>query len=588
MLWCGKQYAYYRGVKVLRSGYILLAQKLQEAADLMNSDVAARLSDQIQDMHRGTGHYANYLDHSGDSESGDVVYSVDGNVVSAPYEMSSDGDGAAKCFVHADKATNVVPRTIYEPEADQDELDEYAKMTEAALYTRGPMPLLERKIPKSERDNASAGSFAGKGKSFPILKPEDVAAAAHALGRAGSGNYSTDVIKKNIIRIAKEKGWTSQLPHAWQDDASSKESRRVREAKKPMKDCPDCEGTGEDGDDDCDTCDGTGKVPMFAKSKESAAARGGMRLVESADTLETIRLVEAKADYEIKLIAPGKGSSAFYPAEVLKRDGPQVFRAGTHVYLNHATRAEEAERPEGDVKNLAGVLTTDAIYHESHAKGPGLYGRMKVFADHAQIVEEKAPHVGMSIRASGVAESGKSREGLPVLAKLTAAESVDVVTKAGAGGMILTESARTRAQESSMDAEEKLLLQRLVEKDIRREAITEGARVLEDVNLPESAKVYIIETVVDRGVPKEAGALDIKKFTDAVNAEARRFGGAIGAGPRVTGMGAPAPVELTESQRKAIAEQEQAEVEQYKESAAGLLRTDDAKVLERFLKGRAA
>ena len=31
-------------VKPLRSGYLLLAMKLQEAADLMNSDVAARLS----------------------------------------------------------------------------------------------------------------------------------------------------------------------------------------------------------------------------------------------------------------------------------------------------------------------------------------------------------------------------------------------------------------------------------------------------------------------------------------------------------------------------------------------------------------
>jgi hypothetical protein len=297
-----------------------------------------------------------------------------------------------------------------------------------------------------------------------------------------------------------------------------------------------------------------------------------LRLVESAETLETIRLVEAKADYEIKLIAPGKGSSAFYPKEVLQRDGPKVFKAGTHVYLNHATRAEEAARPEGDVKNLAGVLTTDAVYHESHAKGPGLYGRMKVFADHAQTVEEKAPHVGMSIRASGVAESGGARrDGVPVLKELTAAESVDVVTRAGAGGMILTESAQTRTQEASMDAEEKLLLQRLVEKDIRRDAITEGARVLEGVSLSESAKVYIIETVVDKGVPKKEGALDTVKFTEAINAEARRFGGAIGAGPRVTGMGAAAPVEITEAQRTAARERETAENATYTEAWAELL-----------------
>jgi len=291
-------------------------------------------------MHRGTGHYAQYHDHAGDDKSGDVIYSVDGNTVSAPYEMSKDEGGAAKTYIPSDKATNVVPRTVYEPEADQDELDQYATMTEAGLYTRGPIPLVERNIPQSERDAADSGDFAGKGKSFPILKAGDVDAAFHALGRAGSGNYSTDVIRKNIIKIAKRKGFP--LPKSAQEDAgaSASESRRTttREAKKPMKDCPDCKGSGGDGDDDCDTCSGTGKVPAFQKSKESGAAKtGAVRLVESAATLETIRLQEARADYEIKLIAPGKGSSAFYPAEVLKRDGPQVFKAGTHVYLNHPT-----------------------------------------------------------------------------------------------------------------------------------------------------------------------------------------------------------------------------------------------------------
>jgi len=344
-----------------------------------------------------------------------------------------------------------------------------------------------------------------------------------------------------------------------------------------VKDCPDCDGSGTmgKGDDakDCKTCDGTGKVYAFQKKESAQAAGGGLRLIESAATLEAIRLVEAKADYEIKLIAPGRGSSAFYPAAVLQRDGPKVFRAGTHVYLNHATAAEEAARPEGDIRNLAGVLTTDAVYNEAHAKGPGLYGRMKVFADHAQTVEEKAPHVGMSIRASGVAESGKTRDGLPVLKELTGAESVDVVTRAGAGGMILTEAARAanQQQEASMDAEEKLLLQRLVEKDIRRDAITEGAAALADVDLSSQSKMYIVETVVDRGVPKKDGALDVVKFKESLNAEARRFGAAIGAGPRVTGMGAAPLVEITEAQRAAQAAQEKADEQLYRESWATLL-----------------
>ena len=361
-------------------------------------------------------------------------------------------------------------------ETEADEADHVASMEalkSEKLYGE-KVPLYERFVSKKERDSASVGSFAGKGKSFPILKAGDVAAAAKSLGRAGSGNYSTNVIKKNIIRIAKEKGWTSELPKAWQG-----------------------------GDD---------------KAKESKGAEStGLRLVESAATLETIRLVEAKADYEIKLIAPGKGSSAFYPAEVLKRDGPKVFSVGTHVYLNHATAAEEAQRPEGDVKNLAGVLTTTARYDESHAKGPGLYARMKVFADHAQMVEEKAAHVGMSIRASGVAESSRREGGLPVLKELTAAESVDVVTRAGAGGMILTESARAdnSIQEASMDAEELKLLResvaRLSGKETRREAIQEGARILRDVKPPRRGKRVHHRDGTQRGAAHEGRGARYRK-----------------------------------------------------------------------------
>jgi hypothetical protein len=603
----------------LRSSFLVLATKLQEAADLTASDVAARLSDQIQDMHRGTGHYANYHDHAGDDKSGDVIYSVDGNTVSAPYEMSKDADGAAKCFVHSDKATNVVPRTVYEPEEDQDELDEYARMTEAALYTRGPMPLVERKIAKSERDAAPSGSFAGKGKSFPILKAEDVSAAAHALGRAGSGNYSTDVIKRNIIRIAKEKGWTSELPKAWQDGDGEKktESHRHREArgKKPMKDCEDCKGSGDcptcdgdgkmgkdkhdckdcDGSGDCDCCDGTGKVPMFAKSSEAArTSSSDLRLVESAGFCAEIPLVEsARVNYPIKLISPGTGTMAHYPAKALEEAAP-LFKPGTLMFWNHPTAAEDRARPEGDLNNLAAITTKPAVWQENGPKGPGLYAEAKVMADYADRVQERAPHIGLSIRAGGES-TGRMINGKPELKKINYVESVDYVTKAGRGGLALVEAARNagllpeqfEAQESSMNAEEKALLQRLVDKDIRADAIREGARVLDDVDIPSSAKMYIIETVVDRGVPKKDGALDEVKLRESVNAEARRFGGAIGAGPRVTGMGAPAPVEITEAQRKAYADAQNAEDEMYKESWATLL-DGNAKLAEVAIRGRAS
>lgn len=312
--------------------------------------------------------------------------------------------------------------------------------------------------------------------------------------------------------------------------------------------------------------DASAALGATCKMAEARRDTPGLKLVESAEALESIVIKEAKADYQIKLIAPGKGSSAFYPAEVLKRDGPKVFRANTHVYLNHATLAEEAQRPEGDVKNLAGVLTTDAVYHEAHASGPGLYARIKVFADHAAMVEEKAPHVGMSIRASGVREAGKTQDGLPVLKELTSADSVDVVTRAGAGGMILTESRRIADQEEEEDddpmtpveaTEVKNLREstaRLLDRAIRGDARVAAAEVLEGLTLAEAAKKRVVETVCAGALPKtEAGELDRTAFAAVVAAEAKREGAyvarLVGSG-RVSGMGAaPAAVELTEAQR---------------------------------------
>ncbi len=306
-----------------------------------------------------------------------------------------------------------------------------------------------------------------------------------------------------------------------------------------------------------------------------------VKLTESAETTEVIKLQEARSDYEIKLIAPGKGSSAFYPQEVLQRDGPKVFKAGTHVYLNHPTAAEEAMRPEGDVANLAGVLTTSAVYHENHSKGPGLYGRMKVFADHAQLVEEKAAHVGMSIRASGIAEAGRMKDGVPILKELTGAESVDVVTNAGAGGMILTEAAKPQQQQlfesntggaAEMDAAEVAKLVEaavkaalapviaqqvpLTERAIRGDAREVATKILKDITLHESAKAMVIDTVLVN-IPQRDGNLDTVAFTESVNAEAKRIGVVIAAATgsgRVTGMGA-APVEIKpeEAARRAAA-----------------------------------
>lgn len=540
---------------------------LQEAGALSSGDVTSRLSAAVDAAHRGLGSYGYYLDHIGDDESGDVVYRSNGEDMMCPYDFDAgDGSTAAMPVLHMDAAERVMRRATFEPVPD--DTDEYTSQLEEslkakALYTA--LPLYERFISKGEREKADDSDFAGKGKSFPILKAADVMAAVRSMGRAGSGNYDTATLKKNIIRIAKRKGFTSSLPKSWQG-SGAKES-------------------------------GTTRNPV---SRETV-----LTLVESAATCDTIVLQEARADYEIKLIAPGKGSSAFYPAEVLKRDGPKVFKKGTHVYLNHPTAAEEAQRPEGDVANLAGVLTTDATYHESHAKGAGLFARMKVFADHATQVEEKAPYVGMSIRAMGQAQresSGKPtlKDGLPVLASLDAAESVDVVTRAGAGGMILTEGARPGAdhqEDNEMDAAEFTKLQesnrRLLERALRSDAREQGMKLLEGVSLPHAAKLRVIEAVIEAGIPSKDDALDLTKFTEAVNAQAQKEGRYVseltGAG-RVVGMGS-GPIDADPKLREAEEQRREREAKQLKEAGesvfAALMGNKDAGILAAS-KGEAA
>ena len=180
----------------LRAQFFLIAQKLQEAADsgdVSHNDLTRWLSDACQEIAK-PGEYCSFVDFIGDGESGDVVYMLNGDLMRAPYEVQG-----VTARVDVESAVDVLPRTTYEPESDDDE--HVASMEAAKLYAGG-VPLYERFIPKSARAAAPSGSFAGKGKSFPILKPEDVKAAVQAMGRAGSENYSTDVIKKNIVRIA--------------------------------------------------------------------------------------------------------------------------------------------------------------------------------------------------------------------------------------------------------------------------------------------------------------------------------------------------------------------------------------------------
>lgn len=300
--------------------------------------------------------------------------------------------------------------------------------------------------------------------------------------------------------------------------------------------------------------------------------------VESGDQSMCVPLMEkavrADGTIPVKIIQPGWGSSGYYPAEVLERDGPKVFKKGTKMYWNHQTRQEEAERPEGDLRNLAAELVTDARYMANGKAGAGLYADAKVFESYKSAIDDLALHIGTSIRAAGKAQQGmaEGREG-PVVTELSRGKSIDFVTVPGAGGQIVTlfEAARGAVQNTttesvepnfvkesnSMDEKEFGKLKESVatlqttvsetkgENARLKEALAlQGARdvvkaALATQHLPEATKARLTESL-PMIAPMKDGALDVEAFkskiAEAVKAEVEYLTSTLGLGT-IKGLG---------------------------------------------------
>ena len=180
----------------------------------------------------------------------------------------------------------------------------------------------------------------------------------------------------------------------------------------------------------------------FIEAAAEEAVESDVIVLTEKNVLLTEQAVGEDGTASILLIKPGWGSSGYYPAAVLERDGPKVYPRGSHMHLDHPTVAEEKARPEGSVMTLAAALKSDAQYRANGPLGPGLYADAEIFPQHRKAVGAMAPHIGVSIRAMGDVKYGEAegRKGRIVEA-LTAAKSVDFVTRAGAGGQMLLESA---------------------------------------------------------------------------------------------------------------------------------------------------
>ena len=160
----------------------------------------------------------------------------------------------------------------------------------------------------------------------------------------------------------------------------------------------------------------------------------------------------------VQIIDVGEGSSADYTDEAL-RDAAEtrIFPAGTHMYLDHATPTKRGPHGERSVRDLASVLTTDAVYEpEIHA----LVAEAQAVTGYEDALEALAPHVGLSIRAVVEVDPPAQPGGKPIARRFLAAESVDWVVRAGRGGAVLAilESAGTATEAGVDDRRQQLTL----------------------------------------------------------------------------------------------------------------------------------
>lgn len=193
---------------------------------------------------------------------------------------------------------------------------------------------------------------------------------------------------------------------------------------------------------------------ILTEIAESAVSATLERQAQRISATESPTILEAPRRRDgrvpIRLIRAGWSLNGnYYPADVLRRDGPTAWPKGTLCYIDHATDDEDAARPAGSIKNLAAVLTEDARWSDTER---GLVAEVRLFTLWRDAIEDMRGVIGMSIRAWVHGEQGEAegRHGF-IVSGIPEGRSVDFVTAPAAGGGILSsalESVRVRADEA--------------------------------------------------------------------------------------------------------------------------------------------
>lgn len=162
--------------------------------------------------------------------------------------------------------------------AKSGEVEIVEKAVEVELTKAVPTPadvfgaVEKRDIPDKERDKIPAEDFAGPDETYPIVKPEDVAAAAHLVGKADD----PEAVKAKIIAIAKRKGpdFVAELPESWTKEEKSADAETTAVEPEVTKGARDCAGCGKShhADSSATYCADCGKKLPDAAVEKSAEA----------------------------------------------------------------------------------------------------------------------------------------------------------------------------------------------------------------------------------------------------------------------------------------------------------------------------
>lgn len=158
--------------------------------------------------------------------------------------------------------------------------------------------------------------------------------------------------------------------------------------------------------------------------------------------LEQVVIDEAAFDPKtgrvpIQILTPGWGSSGYYSPKVVEA-AASLVKAGTPMFLDHASESERHERPIRSVKDIAATFTKDAVWN-----GKALVAEAQLVGPYKDALIALRKTIGVSINGSATDITEGEAEGRTgrIIESLAAIESVDFVTRAGRGGKILVESA---------------------------------------------------------------------------------------------------------------------------------------------------